>query len=149
MPTSSPPPEHQRHVLIVDDEEVLRMLARDILEEFGYLPTLAATGEEALAILADQPGVFDVVVIDLRLPGMTGAEAVQRIASLDPAVAIVAMSGLDAPSLDRALDGAVVSTMLTKPFRMSELIDAIERAVHPQLRSPITDASSRCGAGPC
>lgn len=124
------------------------MLASDILQEFGYPSTLAATGEEALAILAEQPGVFDVVIIDLRLPGMTGAEVCQRIASLDPTVAVVAMSGLDAHSLGRALDGAEVSTMLTKPFRMSELIDAIERAVQPQDTLQPQDASHRSAAEP-
>ncbi len=122
------------------------MLARDILEEFGYAPTLTATGEEALSVLAEQPGVFDVVIIDLRLPGMTGAEAVHRIASLDPTVAIVAMSGLDAHSLDRALDGAAVSAVLTKPFRMTELIDAIERAIARPVHPPADDAPSRCAA---
>lgn len=122
------------------------MLARDMLHEFGYAPTLAASGEEALAVLAEQPGVFDVVVIDLRLPGLTGAEVVQRIASLDPTVAIVAMSGLDAHSLEQALDGAVVSAMLTKPFHMNGLIDAIERSmplpqVPPQPPNPRRSAA--------
>ena len=115
MPPPPPPPDQRRHVLIVDDEEVLRKLARDILEEFGYRPTLAATGEEALAVLAEQPGIFDVVVIDLRLPGMTGAEAVQRIASLDPTVAIVAMSGRNVVQLICDKDERPFHTTTTKP----------------------------------
>ena len=79
-------------VLVIDDNAMNRKLARDVLDAAGFRTVEAATGAEGIARAAeDQP---DVILLDLRLPDMPGAEVARRLRSDDgtPRVAVVAMS---------------------------------------------------------
>ncbi|MGZ3557528.1 MAG: response regulator [Thermodesulfobacteriota bacterium] len=66
-------------ILIVEDDEIQLLLCKEELEEEGYDVTLARTGEEALESIQDSP--CDLVILDLRMPGMDGLEALGKIVS--------------------------------------------------------------------
>ncbi|MGH9470926.1 MAG: sigma-54-dependent transcriptional regulator [Terriglobia bacterium] len=78
-------------VLIVDDESGIRESLSTILEEEGYIAEAAATGEDCLALLAERK--FDVVILDVWLPGQDGLETLEKIQALESPPAVVMISG--------------------------------------------------------
>ena len=67
----------KKRLLVVDDEEGLRFLYKEEFEDEGYDVALAASGEEALASLEESPA--DVVILDIKMPGMDGVEVLRRM----------------------------------------------------------------------
>jgi len=117
-------------ILVMDDEEILRRLAREILTHFGYEPALASDGAEALDMYlrAKEAGApFDAVIMDLTVPGgMGGKEAIKRLREIDPEVKALVSSGYsNDPVLsyfrDYGFDG-----MVAKPYDINELVHALD-----------------------
>lgn len=67
----------KKRILVVDDEEGLRLLYKEELEEAGWLVTLASSGEESLRKIEE--GVVDLVLLDIKMPGMDGVEVLRRV----------------------------------------------------------------------
>jgi DNA-binding response OmpR family regulator len=82
-------------ILVVDDEAPIRITLERLLRRRGYSVTVAASGEEALALL-DQD-TFDLVLLDLKLPGISGLEVAGYARTLQPAPAILLLTGHAAP----------------------------------------------------
>jgi DNA-binding NtrC family response regulator len=118
-------------ILVVDDEAMVKDLARDILKRQGYTVLTAGGGEEAVELYRKNSGTIAVVVLDILMPGVDGPEAFRRIRALDPRARVVLSSGYDQmPDADGILrEGAVA--FVRKPYRIAELVravgDAIER----------------------
>ena len=116
-----------RSILIVDDQEENRRLLQQLLEPLGFGVMLAGGGKEAVASArANRP---DLIVMDLRMPGMDGMEAARAIRSMPSLgnIFIVAASASSA-DLERAeADPATFVTCLRKPFQTRDLLDAIQR----------------------
>ncbi len=83
-------------ILIVDDEEAIRLVARRTLEHFGYRVVLASNGAEAVAVYAQHRGEIAVVLTDMAMPVMDGAATIVALRRLDPQALVIASSGLDA-----------------------------------------------------
>lgn len=125
----SPPPPPRYRVLVVDDHPPVLEIAAAILEEMGCRTLTAATGEEACQLFAAQPGV-DLLLTDVFLPGMDGAELAGRLAALQPELRVIFMSGYsDEEVAEHGLDRASAH-FLPKPFT----IESLEQAVHQVLR---------------
>jgi len=125
--TASQVPRPAARILIVEDERLLCAGLKLSLTRFGYEVEEAASGEEALECLRHQ--AFDVVLLDLHLPGIQGVELMKRICRLQPHIAIIILTGK--PDLESAI-GAVkcrASDYLIKPVDLDELLDAIRRAL--------------------
>jgi DNA-binding response OmpR family regulator len=88
-------------ILLVDDEEPIRLMLGAMLRRRGYDVTTAADGEAALALLHQRP--FDLVLLDLKMPGLSGIEVAQRARALQPEVALLILTGHG--SLESALEG--------------------------------------------
>ncbi|OGQ51590.1 MAG: two-component system response regulator [Deltaproteobacteria bacterium RIFCSPLOWO2_02_FULL_53_8] len=67
----------KKHILVVDDEEGLRLLYKEELEEAGWSVTLASSGEESLKKIEE--GEVDLVLLDIKMPGMDGVEVLRRV----------------------------------------------------------------------
>lgn len=78
-------------VLMVDDEEKFRETTSKILEKRGFEATMAGTGEEAIEILKKSPQ--DVVVLDIRMPGMDGHDALEKIKKINPETQVIMLTG--------------------------------------------------------
>src|SRR5919201_1680625 len=78
-------------ILVVDDEESLRSLFKQVLEKEGYEVVCAASGEEALQQLKTQ--WFDLAISDLRMPGLTGIEFMREGKALSPAMPYIMLTG--------------------------------------------------------
>ena len=113
-------------VLIVDDEEPVREVLRDIALALGQRATACASGTEALRVL--QPGAFQLLITDLGMPGMTGWELARQVRALDPAVAIVFVTGWGEDLDQRAASDAGAGLVLAKPFSVEDVARAIRLA---------------------
>lgn len=125
----APSPPGSARILVVDDNEQNRALARMTLEDEGYAVTLASSGEEALTRFeAERP---DCVVLDVRMPGMDGHAVCQRIRAMPggeevPVLFLTALRDVD--TFDRALR-AGGTDFLTKPVQPAELVLRVQRAL--------------------
>lgn len=119
----------RRSILVVDDQEENRRLLKQLLEPIGFEVMLAAGGTDALTrARVHRP---DLIVMDLRMPGMDGMEAARAIRNMPGLqhISIVAASA-SSVELERAkADPATFAECLRKPFRTSELLDAIQSSL--------------------
>ncbi|MES2305741.1 MAG: PAS domain S-box protein [Gemmatimonadota bacterium] len=116
-------------ILVVDDEEAIRRIARRSLEQFGYRVVLASHGAEAVAIYAQQMGQIAAVITDMAMPIMDGPALIMALTSMNPEVKIIGSSGL--PSNDgvaRAL-GAGVAYFVPKPYTAEILLRVLQRVL--------------------
>ncbi len=132
--TSVPPPEpvwgvRQKpcRVLVVDDEAVVRSQVRRSLELRGYTVEEANGGRSALRAF-EQRGA-DVILLDMTMHDIDGAEVARAIRAGGSRVPIVLASGYLKESAERGLGSAAVQGFLRKPYRIVDLVDAIERAL--------------------
>jgi DNA-binding response OmpR family regulator len=111
---------HRPRLLVVDDEEDVRLLITRILSEKGYDVVEARNGEDALERLREQP--VDLMVLDLMMPEVDGWEVLRRLRSVPHAPPVVIVTALgDYAALSRGIrEGA--SAYIIKPFRFNELI---------------------------
>jgi PAS domain S-box-containing protein len=122
-------PGHGEHVLTVDDEPALVELLRDQLQTLGYRATAHVSPVEALADFLSRPLDFDVVLTDLTMPGMNGADLAERILRVRPDLPIVMATGYGhVMSEDRAREIGL-RPLLYKPFTLAALGEAIQDAL--------------------
>ena len=114
-------------ILIVDDEPAVRQLTAEMLEARGFQVRMAADAATALELVKrGQPP--DVVLTDLTLPGMDGAELARRLRAARPHLPVLLMSGYSEEYLRREDLLDFEGVVLQKPFRPEQLVDAIEGA---------------------
>jgi DNA-binding NtrC family response regulator len=115
-------------VLIVDDEEKVRGLCRDVIADSGWRARTASTTEQALEIL-DQ-SLVDVVITDLKVPQLGGIELLKRTRQLYPHVAVIVLTqfGTIESAVEATRMGA--ADYVTKPFHIAELRTKLDRVVH-------------------
>jgi two-component system cell cycle sensor histidine kinase/response regulator CckA len=113
-------------VLVIDDEQVVRSQLRRSLELRGYEVDEASDGLSGVAAHKAKPA--DVLVIDMTMPDIDGAEVVRRIRADGSRAAIVLSSGYQAQTAAERLDARDYQVFLPKPYGMNELVHAIERA---------------------
>jgi signal transduction histidine kinase/CheY-like chemotaxis protein len=120
-------------ILLVDDEESLRELAAQTLEEMGYEVLTAATGEEALDIYRAQGRGVDLVVMDLGMPGMGGHQCLRRILELDAKAKVMIASGYSANGLVRdSLDLGALG-YVAKPFKRVDFLATVREILDRRL----------------
>lgn len=119
-------------VLVVDDEPSLRKVIRASLAASGFQVEECGTGREALGVVEQHP--FDLVLLDVNMPGLGGVETCRRIRALAPRIGIVMVTVRDAEE-DKVLAlEAGADDYVTKPFRFRELVarmGAVFRRTHP------------------
>lgn len=121
-------------VLIVDDERSIRASLRTILSGLGYVTVEAARGEEAIALV--RTAQFDVILLDISMPGMGGIEVCRRMRTTSPRLPILMLTVQSSEERKvEALDSGA-DDYITKPFQLRELIArlraAIRRNVSPE-----------------
>ena len=116
-------------ILLVEDEESVRRLARRILVGAGHTVEDARDGEEAVARFAADPSAFDLLLLDLVLPRMAGAEVLRRCLALRKDLRVLLSSGNVHEGLDDPAVRAGVAGVLPKPYLPTELLEAVNRAL--------------------
>ncbi|MCU0572984.1 MAG: response regulator [Syntrophobacteraceae bacterium] len=119
-------------VLLVDDDQDLLEIGKDMLEVCGYRVVLAGSGEAAVDLFRAHKGNIHVVLMDLSMPGMDGSQCMKEIQQVDPSVRVILSSGLgDAYQVEQAL-AAGARAFLPKPYRMSEMVVKMEEVLDQQ-----------------
>jgi len=139
------------HVLVIDDDEQMQFFLNEALRRQGYAVTLRKTAEEGLQVLKSDAA--DLVLLDIRLPGMSGLDAVEEILKIDPRVPIIMITahGTRDSAIDAIRRGAY--DYFTKPFRLEEMEIVIRRALDKRklyfeierLREELASAPARVG----
>jgi DNA-binding NtrC family response regulator len=115
-------------VLIVDDEESIRLALSRYLRTRGYAPDAAASGEAALDSLARRH--YALLICDVRMPNMSGLELVPRARAAAPDLAIIMLSAVnDAVTAAAAMSAGAIAYLL-KPVDLRDLSETVERALH-------------------
>ena len=116
-------------VLVVDDNQTLCQLLKEMLEQYGFKVTIANSGEHAVARTAPAatPHPFDFILMDYKLPGIDGLEAIRRIRDHRGShrTPIVMMTGYEENGIKQATKELMISGLLNKPLKQSYLFDAI------------------------
>lgn len=122
-------PHHPRTILVVDDEEIVRLLVTRALQEAGYGVVEATHGAAALALLEAAEHEIDLVVCDLVMSALNGRDLARWIGEHIPELPVLFISGYPQPYLEAhgLYDPAI--PLLRKPFLPSRLIESVEEAL--------------------
>jgi DNA-binding NtrC family response regulator len=134
----TPPPG----VLLVEDDDLIRMLAVEGLGEYGWTIAEAPTGGHALELLARDGQGFCAAILDMGLPDMTGADLVHAIVTRHPEMAIVVASGYGASDFEMGLPPGGRWRLVQKPYLPEQLNGALrELGISP---GPLVKPSPGC-----
>jgi two-component system cell cycle sensor histidine kinase/response regulator CckA len=115
-------------ILVIDDEEAVRVVARNMLERCGFTVYAAANGPAGLEMLPELASLHGVV-LDLTMPSMGGDTVARAIQKLRPGLPIVLMSGYSAIEVARQYAGLGIASFLQKPFTLDTLEGALRDMV--------------------
>jgi two-component system, cell cycle sensor histidine kinase and response regulator CckA len=115
----------QETVLIVDDEESMQELGRELLEEHGYKVLIASNGPEALEIYRNQPQVIKVVILDLVMPGMDGGQTYLELKKINPGIRAFFCTGYMPDAVISALLEEEHLFAIQKPFNPDQFVQLV------------------------
>ncbi|MDB4991588.1 MAG: zraS8 [Myxococcaceae bacterium] len=119
-------PALRRRVMVVEDDDDIRELVVELLEQRGHGVASASTAEEAQRML--QKRTFDVLFTDVTLPGLSGIELARRALQAQPLLHVIIATGGGAASLLDAATALASAVLLSKPFEEADVVRAVERA---------------------
>jgi CheY-like chemotaxis protein len=123
-------------ILVADDEEGVRSLVSTILQEAGYTVELASDGAEAVQRLRDLGDRVRLILLDLTMPILGGAEAAAELRRINPDIPIVAMSGYGDIEVMQRFSEAGVGDFVPKPFSPDQLAAKVRDALAPLVDRP-------------
>jgi len=126
LPVPSPQTSPVR-ILVVDDEESIRDLCARVLTRAGYAVTTAPSGEDAVARLGRES--FDLLISDIRMPGISGLEVLERAKAAFPQIRVVLITGFGTPQTLARAQQSGANRILTKPFNPMELLAAVRESL--------------------
>ena len=116
-------------ILVVDDEESVRNVARRMLERHGYRVITANDGDEGLRVYAEHEATVIAIVLDVTMPSMSGTEVLADLRRRGKSVPVVLASGYTSESLHAAVPGTATPVFVQKPFITSALMTGIDAAL--------------------
>ncbi len=116
-------------ILVIDDEASIRDLCARVLARAGFEVTSAGSGEEGLALLSQEP--VDLIVTDIRMPGLSGLDVLKRAKAALPRVRVILITGFGTPQTLTRAEHAGADRVLTKPFNPAELVAAVRAVLAP------------------
>ncbi len=128
-------PRGTERILFVDDEQALATIAGTMLGQLGYDVTIMTSSVEALDRFQTQPDLFDLLITDQTMPGMTGAELAHRALHIRSTLPIILYSGFSEDITSEKVKAIGIQEFLMKPLAMEELASVIRRVLdrHPKL----------------
>ena len=116
------------HILIVDDELMMRFLVRSVLESAGHQVSEARHGQAALNLIENYPHLYQAIILDLLMPHMSGLEFLATLPNLTlypPIIILTAHRAWIQKTLEYKVSG-----YLTKPFRTRDLVDTVNTQIN-------------------
>jgi signal transduction histidine kinase/DNA-binding response OmpR family regulator len=118
------------HILFVDDEPALGSVGKKMLERLGYRVTVKLNALETIAAIRDQPGMFDLVITDLTMPGMDGLKLGSQLRQLQPGLPIILTTGYTGVMTDEKVREMGFRELIVKPTTARALGEAVHRALN-------------------
>ena len=118
-------------ILVVDDEETIRLALRKFLRSRGYEVEIASSGDHALQILEKES--FALMLCDVRMPGMTGVQIVPQAIERDQDLAIIMLTAVNDAATATEVLSSGATDYLMKPVELADLQQAVDRALHKRL----------------
>jgi len=116
-------------ILVIDDEDAARALLHVVLEHLGYRVLLARGALEALDVFVRQSQEVDLVILDLTMPGMSGAHVLPKLRAIRSEVPIVVSSGYSKAEAVQQCGPWPADGFLPKPFNLAQLAEAVQAAL--------------------
>ncbi len=113
------PVTEKRKILVVDDQESMRVLLQDMLEVIGYEVILAEGGEQALGILGESD--FDLVLSDLNMPGMDGTALLRSVKASKPGLPVVIITGYGTFHTEKRVMREGADGYISKPCTLGKI----------------------------
>lgn len=130
---SEAPPESigsgSERILLVDDEELLTELVKEMLESIGYEVTALTESPKALELFRARPGSFDLIITDMTMPHLTGKDLAEEILKIRADIPVLLCTGYSDILNDKLAREAGICEVMMKPFTMADLDKAISRAL--------------------
>ena len=120
-------------ILLAEDDNSMRFFLARSLEVAGHEVLAFADGEDALPALTAGP--FDILISDIVMPRMGGIELAVRAKEIHPTLPVIFITGFSAVSIEDLDTVEGVSQMLSKPFHLNSLVDAVDRALEAKQAS--------------
>jgi CheY-like chemotaxis protein len=121
----------QGTILVVDDEEAIRQVAKTTLERFGYQVLLARNGIEAVEVFGQVPEQITVVLLDLTMPLMSGEETLRRLRAVRPDVPVLLSSGYNQIEVIKRFTGQGLAGFIAKPYSAATLAARVKSVCDP------------------
>jgi DNA-binding NtrC family response regulator len=119
--------EDKKNILVIDDEEIVRISCRRALTPEGFNVEVARDGLEGLRLLKEKP--YDLILIDLKMPNMDGMEVLENILAMRPDAKVIIITGYSA--VETAVKAIKMGAFnyLEKPFTPDSLLEAVREAL--------------------
>ena len=121
--------ERKPTILVVDDEEMVRNIAIQMLEKLNYLVIAATSGAEAIQTYEQEHGHIDLVILDMIMPGIDGSQAFDEMKKIDSEVKFILSSGYSRDSQANKIMSRGCDAFIQKPFRLQELSQLVESLI--------------------
>lgn len=128
-PSNSEEWSGQGTLLVVDDEQVVLETVQTMLERVGYQVLPVTNGAEAIELVSRDISRIDAVLLDMTMPGMSGLETLTELRRIATDLPVVVLSGHSEADMERAFADHTLAAFLGKPFRSSELLAVVRRAL--------------------
>ena len=126
---NSRPPTSSGRVLVVDDEESVRSVTRQVLQRTGFTVEIAEDGESALERLKKGPSDFSLILLDFTMPRLNGSQTLREILQLNPAARVMMMSGFSETEARQRLGDQPIVGFIQKPFDFPTLRERVEQVL--------------------
>jgi CheY-like chemotaxis protein len=130
-------------VLVVEDEDAVRSMVREALEARGYRVLVARNGVEALDLAGRYGDYIDLLVTDVVMPQMNGAELAQRLSHLRPGLRVLFVSGYTDDAVIRTGVLEARTAFLQKPFSLDDLGRMVRDVIDARPARPAVDSAAR------
>jgi len=131
LPDNSTVPRGHEHILLVDDEESMSLMAQSLLKNMGYRVTIATSSRSAMELFKETPQGFDLLLTDQTMPGKSGIQLAREIKKLRPQLPVILMSGFAESINTDEIEDAGIRLFIAKPFssrvlgaKIREVLDA-------------------------
>jgi two-component system cell cycle sensor histidine kinase/response regulator CckA len=116
-------------ILLIDDEETILAVGKEMLEALGYKVFAAQGGEEAIALYGERKSAIDIVVLDMVMPSMSGGETYDRLKAINPAICVILSSGYSMNEQAGRILERGANSFIQKPFNLKDLSQKIREVL--------------------
>lgn len=117
---------NRKNILVIDDEEILLQIARDILTEFDFDVHTAGNGADGIRMYRDNADTIDLIILDMSLPGMSGTDVYEELRKINPRAKVLFSSGAGSAEDLPPQDGI---SFIPKPFSVMELVERVKEMI--------------------